>query len=414
MSHAPLAARTSPEALAGATRPDPVGAGPGLSAEMRSRMDRTVRTPMTAILGFADLLEADLPEGAQGAELREAVRTIKRNGRHLMEIMGTILDISGIEAGRVTPGVAETDTVALCLSVLDAVRDQAASKSLGLRGVFHGAVPSTIRTDAGRLTRLLTTLASNAVRFTDSGGVELRVWTHAGPDGEEVRFDVIDSGIGMTAEQAAHLANPGAVAPASEQAPVGLGLHLCHAYAALLGGRIEVRSQLGAGSRVGLALPADALRCGPGTVETTALEPTAGPAGGPGEFLPLAGARVLLVEDGLDNQVLLRLLLRRAGADVELAADGLEALAHADHANHDFDLVLMDMHMPNLDGYRATAQLRDRGCTLPIIALTAMAMAGDRERCLRSGCDDYLSKPIDRGLLVETCKRWMLGDLVRA
>lgn len=132
------------------------------------------------------------------------------------------------------------------------------------------------------------------------------------------------------------------------------------------------------------------------------------------EFLPLAGCRVLLVEHGPDHQDLLRLLLRRAGADVELAADGFEALAYQDEINRTFDLILMDMHMPRLDGYDTTTRLRQSGCVIPVIALTAHARHGDRELCMRAGCDDYIAKPIDRMTLIDTCRKWMLGDLRRA
>lgn len=374
-----------------------------------------IRTPMTAILGFADLIEADLDENRPAAELREAVRTIQRSGRHLLDLVTTILDVSGInDTGHVRvpePVCLES----LCRGLIDHAADAASRASLGLRAVFIGDVPASMPTDAHRLRVVLSGLLANALRFTDAGGVELRVSVRQGAGVDrEICFDIIDTGIGMTPAQAERLSDPARIASGDGTNAAGLGLQLCHATAALMGGRIEVRSHLGAGSRVGLRLPlttpADAPRIG---IEV--ITPMRDDAARPDrEFLPLAGCRVLLVEDGPDNQTLLRFLLRRAGADVELAADGVEAMAFADEVNSAFDLVLMDMHMPRMDGYAATERLRATGCTVPVIALTAHARRGDRELCLKAGCDDYVTKPIDRLALIETCKKWMLGDLCRA
>lgn len=380
-------------------------------------MDRTMRTPMTAILGFADLIEQELPEDGDPT-LREAVRTIQRNGRQLMGVIGAILDVSSVGQGETEPATDTVEITGLCRSILGEFASACDAKCIGLRCVLGGAVPGRILGDERRLRQMIASLLSNAVRCTDSGGVELRISTRSGPDDRsEICFDIIDSGIGMTEPQAAALLDPSAGAHDAGGVTVGLGAHLCRAYLRLLGGRMEVRTQLGAGSRIGVVLP---LRTPtPDEAPADACVFGAEAAGRDGsaasrEFLPLAGARILLVEDGPDNQALLRFLLHRAGADVELAADGQEALAFATDSGGDFDLVLMDMHMPRLDGYGATGRLRERGCELPVIALTANAMRGDRERCIAAGCDDYVAKPIDRLELIETCKQWMLGDRVRA
>lgn len=374
-----------------------------------------IRTPMTAILGFADLIEADLDENRPAAELREAVRTIQRSGRQLLDLVTTILDVSGINDRGAQRAPEPVCLESMCRGLIDQAVEAADRASIGLRAVFVGDVPATIPTDAHRLRVVLSGMLANALRFTDTGGVELRVSVkHVAAGGREICFDIIDSGIGMTREQAEMLSDPTRIAAGDGSSAAGLGMQLCHATAGLMGGRIGVHSHLGAGSRVGLCLPlttgATAARIGVDVILPN--RETDRPAAR--EFLPLAGCRVLLVEDGPDNQTLLRFLLRRAGADVELAADGVEALAYAEEVNSAFDLVLMDMHMPRMDGYAATERLRASGCTVPVIALTAHARRGDRELCLKAGCDDYVTKPIDRLALIETCKKWMLGDLCRA
>lgn len=392
--------------------PSPASASQADTRPLIDCLHHDIRTPMTAILGFADLIETDLREGRPPAELREAVRTIRRNGRHLLNVVTAILDISGI-AGASDVRDEPFGLEQLCREVLEAAAESAEKNRLGLRVVFLEGVPALLRTDPARLRLVLSGLMSNALRYTDAGGIELRVHARHDPDGpSEVRFDVIDTGIGMTEELVERLTDPAHAQIPGDQPAMGLGLHLCHATAALLGGRIEIRSQLGAGSRVSLILPVSAIGTHdavitPGCVLPERAEPHAV------EFLPLAGARILLVEDGPDNQTLLRFLLRRAGADVELAADGQEALEYAEGLSDNFDLILMDMHMPRIDGYEATARLRRAGCELPIIALTAHARQGDRQRCMAAGCDDYITKPIDRVSLVQTCKKWMLGDLQR-
>lgn len=401
-----------------------------LSREVLASMGHNVRTPMAAILGYADLIEADLEDGAGPARIREAARSIRRNGQHLMSVVNTILDVSGISAGITRVEPRATPVEALCRSILDEGRARAGERPLGLRVVFAGdRVPSVITTDPDRLRQTLSLLMANAVRFTEHGGVELRVSVREGQGGErEIRFDTIDSGAGMSAAQVARLADPasdGALIGTSMlgaeggRGQAGLGLHICHAYARLLGGRLEIRSEPGAGSRFTLVLglcdtdaASEALR--EATISAGSGVPTQSTEVVGSEFLPLAGARVLLVEDGRDNQILLRFLLGRAGADVELAADGLESLEYVDAISQNFDIVLMDMHMPKLDGFSATRALRERGCRVPIVALTAHAMSGDRDQCLAAGCDDYLSKPIDGAVLIQTCKRWLLGDLRRA
>lgn len=404
------------------TRPDHAP----LSREVLRSMGHNVRTPMAAILGYADMIEADLDDGAGPGQIREAVRSIRRNGQQLMAVINTILDVSGISADITGCERRATPLVDLCRSVLDDGRLRAGDRPLGLRAVFAGdRVPSVITADSGRLRQTLSLLMANAVRFTEHGGVELRVGVREGVAGaREIRFDTIDSGSGMPAAQVARLADPscqtpgsgGLDTPATEAGTrPGLGLHICRAYAELMGGRLEIRSEPGAGSRFTLVLPlSEADAASEPVAERTITASTLKSDVVSAEFLPLAGARVLLVEDGPDNQILLKFLLGRAGADVELAADGLESLEYVEAISENFDLVLMDMHLPNLDGYATTRALRQRGCGLPIVALTAHAMQGDRDACLAAGCDDYLPKPIDGTVLVQTCKRWLLGDLRRA
>jgi len=242
-----------------------------------------------------------------------------------------------------------------------------------------------------------------------------------------LRFDVADTGVGMSAEQLERVRRFDAFSQADSSTTrkyggTGLGLRISAALAKLLGGELSVDSEAGRGSTFSLTID-------PGDVRGAAMTPPqsgvflgeapAVPAADQtaSNPMPLQGVRVLLAEDGVDNQRLIMLHLKKSGAEAELAENGLvavERVREAAGAGRAFDLVLMDMQMPELDGYAATARLRDLGFRLPIVALTAHAMDGDRGKCLDAGCDEYLTKPIKREVLIESCRRWALDAAGRA
>jgi signal transduction histidine kinase/CheY-like chemotaxis protein len=372
-------------------------------SEFLANMSHEIRTPMTAILGYTDVL---LEENWGRRSTLDALGILKRNGEHLLELINDILDLSKIEAGKLTVEPVACEPKQILEDVAALMQPRAEAKGLRLRIELDAGLPPWIVTDALRLRQILLNLVGNAVKFTDSGEVCLSAsWTTLGGAGE-LTIDVRDTGIGMNAAHMESLFQPFRQADSSTTrrfGGTGLGLAISRRLARRLGGDVTVESTLGTGSIFRLTLTA-AATSGP-TGETALREHRA-------TLLPdhgLADCRVLLAEDGPDNQRLITLVLERAGARVTLAATGEDAARLAHYAwerDQPYDVILMDMQMPLLDGYGATRLLRSQGYPGPIIALTANAMCGDRETCLAAGCDDYATKPIDRPQLLATVRRW--------
>jgi signal transduction histidine kinase/CheY-like chemotaxis protein len=373
-----------------------------LKSEFLANMSHEIRTPMTAIIGFAGLLADELTDPEQNS----AADTIRQNGEFLLEIINDILDLSKIEAGELTIEKYRCLPHQLVAEVASLMRVRAVAKGLELEIEHDGPVPEIINTDPTALRQILVNLVGNAAKFTERGGI--RILMRLSEEGERpmLQFDVVDSGIGMTSEQMSKLFRPFTQADASMSrrfGGTGLGLAISQRLAALLGGNITVSSTLGAGSTFRLTID-------PGSLDgirmldqvREAELPTRRSAGS----LPKlrVNSRVLLAEDGPHNQRFLTIFLVKAGADVTIAANGaiaVEMALNAAAAGTPFDVVLMDMQMPVLDGYNATRKLRAQGYAGPIIALTAHAMSDDRQKCLEAGCDDYATKPIERAHLLE-------------
>jgi two-component system, sensor histidine kinase and response regulator len=382
-----------------------------------SNMSHEIRTPMTAILGHADLLS---DSAVSPAMVAEHVGTIRRNGVFLLALINDILDLARIESGsfqvervRLSPRKLVDDVSAL-------MRLRAEEKGLTLDVVARGTVPGTITSDPLRLRQILINLVGNAIKFTETGSVRV-IWGVEGSDAS-ARFtaEVIDTGIGISRAAQASLFHPFSQADASTTRRFGgsgLGLSIVRHLADLLGGGIELASEEGVGSTFRFHVAAapvagaqvrdeskPALPARAAALEMSAA--THGPA--------LSGVRILLAEDSRDNQRLISLFLTRSGATVALAVNGQLALEMARTAQPPFDVILMDMQMPEMDGYEATRALRAAGYTRPIVALTAHAMSGDAERCLAAGVDEHHTKPVDRDQLVEVCARLARHGHVRA
>jgi CheY-like chemotaxis protein len=381
-------------------------------SEFLANMSHEIRTPMTAILGFAEeLLSPDLPD----AERLSAAYTIRRNGEHLLQIINDILDISKIEAGKLELEQMECSPIQVLADVRSLMDARAASRGLAFNVECVGAIPETIRSDPTRLKQILINLVGNAIKFTEVGAVRLiaRCFNHDS-DQPMMQFDVLDTGIGMTPEQAARLFQPFTQADSSTTrrfGGTGLGLSISKRLAEMLGGAISVESRpkegtnfrvtIGTGPLLGVPMLES-----PGAALVVKPEPPA-PAETPGRSLD---CRLLLAEDSPDNQRLISFLLRREGAQISVVENGLgavEAALTARSAGAAFDVILMDMQMPVMDGYEATRRLRRKGYDGPIIALTANAMADDHDRCIHAGCDDYATKPIDRKKLIETIRAYL-------
>jgi CheY-like chemotaxis protein/HPt (histidine-containing phosphotransfer) domain-containing protein len=372
-------------------------------------MSHEIRTPMTSIIGYADLL---LDPESSSTERLAHIQTIRRNGEHLLTILNDILDLSKIEAGKMTIEQVRCSPSMIIVDVASLMRVRAKDKGLFFEVHYQTPIPETIKSDPTRLRQLLVNLVGNAIKFTASGGIRILARcenpTTASPT---LTLEVVDTGIGLSDTQVAQLFQPFVQADTSTTRKfggTGLGLAICRRLAHMLGGDIAVDSSPGRGSSFRLTIAAGSLE---GVKMFEELQEAGLPESGPlptdvGASAPESlDCTVLLAEDGLDNQLLISTHLKRSGARVAIAENGrlaMEMALAATLAKEPYDVILMDMQMPEMDGYAATSELRRRGYTGPIVALTAHAMAGDRERCIGAGCTDYLTKPIGRSKLIAT------------
>ncbi|TVQ31477.1 MAG: PAS domain S-box protein [Phycisphaeraceae bacterium] len=380
-------------------------------SEFLANMSHEIRTPMTAILGHADLM---LSPSVTPDERAQSVQTIRRNSEHLLSLINDILDLSKIEAGLMTLERVRCSPARVLSEVSALMRVRVAEKGLKSCIRFEGPIPKFIETDVVRLRQVLMNLIGNAVKFTETGGVRVAVSLASPPDDPHprLRFDVIDTGVGMTHEQQENIFKPFTQADSSTTRRFGgsgLGLSISRRLVHMLGGEITVASEPGRGSTFSFEIETGPLDGVP-LIENAECMLDEAPDDPTDEREIRIAGRILLAEDGLDNQRLLSFILKKAGAEIEVADNGRIAVDMATQAEQDgrpFDLILMDMQMPELDGYSATSLLRSRGHTGPIIALTAHAMTGDRDKCINAGCDDYATKPINRNELLQLCRRFL-------
>ncbi len=372
-----------------------------------ANMSHEIRTPMSAIVGHAALLRE--PEQSEDERLT-SVDAIRRNSAHLLAVLDDVLDLSKVEAGELTVERSACSVAQVISDVVALVRPRAIEKGLGWSVELRTDVPRAILTDATRLRQILLNLAGNAVKFTEEGEIRL-VASYVTTPRPRLRFEVIDTGIGLTDDEIARLFRPFAQADVSttrRYGGTGLGLSICAHLAGLLDGEVRVSSVVGEGSTFTLELDAEV------DDEVSLHRPVIESGARPGLLsraaeAGLVGARVLVAEDSRDNRMLVGFILRRMGAEVTEADNGRVAHQLAMGAageGEPFHVILMDMQMPELDGYDAAALLRHDGYTGAIVAVTAHAMVGDREKCLASGCDDHVTKPIDAERLVTTVARW--------
>ncbi len=393
-------------------------------SEFLANISHEIRTPMTAILGYTEILA----DSSLSPQQQEAVEIIQRNGRHLLALLNDILDLSKIEAGKLSLDISACSLPAILAEVVSTMRVGAQAKGLALKLEYSGPVPQTIQTDPVRLRQILVNIIGNAIKFTYTGEVRIRVrCVHPKGPNPQIQCEVSDTGIGMSQEQLARLFQPFQQADTSTTrrfGGTGLGLAISKHLVKALGGDITVRSVPGEGSTFTVTIPTGPLEGVP-LVESVAESsplPTLPPLPRPPHpSNPRAqlGCRILLAEDGEDNQRLITFLLHRLGAEVEVVDDGQKVLQkllgtpgpgepaeEGQRPAQSFDLILLDMQMPVLDGYQTARQLRQQGYQGPIIALTAHAMKEDRQKCLEAGCDDYLAKPIDLESFYVTVTRW--------
>lgn len=359
-----------------------------LKTTFLANMSHEIRTPLGAILGFTDLL-AD-PE-ASPDDKKRFLEIISRNGKTLSHLINDILDLSKVEAGHLNVEILEFRLHEVIGEVVGLLEKDAHDAGIYLEVEYGNDVPTVMRSDPLRLKQILTNLIGNAIKFTSTGGVTLKIST----SGALVVFEIHDTGIGIDEEQRQKLFQPFSQADDSTTrrfGGTGLGLVLSRRLAALLGGSVELKSsEKGKGSVFAVSiLNAPSAKTG---VVLPALVPEA-------KNQRLKGVSVLLADDTADSRKLISLLLKSDGAAVDEAKDGQECVDKATRGH--YDIILMDIQMPVLDGYSATVQLRKAGFKIPIVALTAHAMADVREKCLSLGCNGHLSKPVDRAQLTKT------------
>ena len=380
-------------------------------SEFIANMSHEIRTPMTAILGYTEVLLSASGQEMSSEEREKSLETIHRNGKHLLTIINDVLDMSKIEAGKLIVEYVPTEPAEIVSDTAALLEEQARAKGLTLKLHWDSPFPKTIYSDPTRLRQILLNLAGNAIKFTETGTVAIH--TSFDEAAGLMKFRVVDSGIGMTPQQRDAIAKFDAFTQADTSTTrkfggSGLGLRISSSLAAMLGGGIHVDSELGKGSAFALTVAVGDIAGVPlirsgddaqvdGKQERHDESNFSNPEA-------LDGLRILLAEDGPDNQRLISFVLSKAGADVKIAENGLlafEAAMEANQAGTPFDVILMDMQMPEMDGYTATTKLRDHGYQGAVVALTASAMPADRQKCLDAGCDEFSTKPIDRQNLIE-------------
>ena len=362
-------------------------------AEFLANMSHEIRTPLNAIIGMSHLAA----HANTDARVGHSLERIRSSSEHLLGIVNDILDFSRTEARPPVIDAASFALETLLEHVASQVSGQADAKGLSLSIEIAPTLPRCLIGDAKRIRQILINFANNAVKFTERGGIVLRVRRMSGQenDGDRIRlrFEIEDTGIGIAPDGLPLLFRPFQQLDSSMSRPfegTGLGLAICRNLAGLMDGTVEARSRPGEGSvfSLELVLRPDTASESAGLAGETPLLPEKQVARN------LRGRSILLVEDNAINQEVVQGLLEMVGARVTVANDGAEGVRLLEA--WPFDAVLMDIHMPNMDGFEATARIRENPlwARVPIVALTANALAGDLERCLVAGMDDYIAKPI--------------------
>ncbi len=372
-------------------------------SDFLANMSHEIRTPMNAIMGFTELLKRGYSKSER--ESSRYLDTIHSSGRHLLTLINDILDLSKVEAGHMEIEARACKPHVIAQQVIAELAVKASEKGIGLALVADGPVPETITTDAARMRQVLINLIGNAIKFTEQGGVTVALRCTA----SQYLMEVRDSGIGIAADRVEHMFEPFTQADASitrRFGGTGLGLAISRKLARALGGDLTATSRPGAGTVMRFTCETGPLVGIQMLAPAQVLVAPAAAAAAPQSRWRIPASRVLVVDDGNENRELISLVLAEQGLWVEEAENGQVALDKV--AAGGFDLILMDMYMPVMDGYTAVRALRERGVTTPIVAFSANAMKGYEQEVLAVGCDASLTKPVDIDLLLR-CVAGLLG-----
>lgn len=373
-----------------------------------ANMSHEIRTPLTAIIGFSETL---LDTSQSMTERVESINTVIRSGKHLMQIINDILDLSKVEADKLEIEQLNVSPFEILSDVHSLVSLMAENKGLFFDIEYDFPIPEIIITDPVRLKQIIINLCNNAVKFTRKGGVHVKVSFNNNDN--LLIVNIIDTGIGLNKEQMDKIFNPFTQADTSttrQYGGTGLGLHLSKQLAVKLGGNITLESTPAVGSCFSLMVTTgeideNKLLSYMPVTKQVSTQPIIDGVG------TKVSGRVLLAEDNLDNQRLISMYLKKLGADIVISNNGKEAIEQT--AKNDFDLILMDMQMPVMNGIDATVRLREMNYKKPIVALTANAMKEDMDACYKAGCDDFIHKPISQQKFKEAIVKYLkpVGDI---
>ncbi len=369
-----------------------------------ANMSHEIRTPMNAIIGFSDILAEDTLTPDQ----KKHVGIIRESGKTLLQLINDILDFSKIEAGKMDVEHVKCSPKKLLTNLELMMSPAARAKNLVFKVNYGCYLPAEIETDPVRVQQCLINLCNNAIKFTEKGHVYVNVSLETVEQQQMLRFDVEDTGIGIPFEKQHSIFqafNQADETHCRKYGGTGLGLAIAKRLMELLGGKITVVSSIGKGSTFTILLPPGVDIDNQPSIDKDG-EPDQHSQERPSGQEEHFSGKVLVAEDTATNQLLIRLLLEKLGLDVTIAQNGRQAVDMA--LEECFDLIFMDMHMPEMSGYEATETLRKKGLLTPIIALTASAMKGDEEKCIARGCNAYLCKPVDRRILMQTVRRFLI------
>jgi len=383
-----------------------------IKSRLMDNMAYQIRTLSNAVIGFSDLL---LSAGLAQDQI-EYVQEINYAGYGLSTLVSEVLDWTQVLSGKLVTQKNPCELSEIIQRIEQILSVAAKEKGLDYQIVMDPMLPARILSDDERLLKCLLNLIANAIRYTPQGSVRVHVLLEEGVLGPVVRFDIIDSGIGVDEETAAHLFEPHDYQIDSDQGlltqldmglKVTAGLPLTKQLIEFLGGTIEVQSQVGVGSTFSLRIPAGTV-CGLDRLEPEKVQTSAHPAEhDDGQLTESPAGTILLVEDQQSNRTVISLMLEALGVKVETATDGEESLKKVQH--NSYALILMDLKMPKMDGYEATRHLREKGIGIPIVALSAKVLNGDEHHQITTLFDGFLTKPVDSQKLSEMLQKFIKG-----